>query len=56
MEIRDLEYLAASAMAGNFARAAASVGISTSMISRRVARLEDQLGLALFERGIPGSA
>lgn len=44
MEIRDLEYLAASATAGNFARAAASVGISTSTISRRVARLEDQLG------------
>ena len=54
MEIRDLEYLAASATAGNFARAAASVGISTSTISRRVARLEDQLGLALFERGHSG--
>jgi len=54
MEIRDLEYLAASATAGNFARAAASVGMSTSTISRRVARLEDQLGLALFERGHSG--
>jgi DNA-binding transcriptional LysR family regulator len=50
MEIRDLEYLAASATAGNFARAAAAIGISTSTISRRVARLEDELGLALFER------
>lgn len=54
MEIRDLEYLAASATAGNFARAADSIGISTSTISRRVARLEDELGLALFERGHSG--
>ena len=54
MEIRDLEYLAASVTAGNFARAAEAVGISTSTISRRVARLEDELGLALFERGHSG--
>ena len=54
MEIRDLEYLAASATAGNFARAAEAAGISTSTISRRVARLEDELGLALFERGHSG--
>ena len=54
MEIRDLEYLASSVTAGNFARAAAAIGISTSMISRRVARLEDELGLALFERGHSG--
>ena len=54
MEIRDLEYLAASATAGNFARAAEAAGISTSTISRHVARLEDELGLALFERGHSG--
>jgi DNA-binding transcriptional LysR family regulator len=54
MELRDLRYLATSATAGNFARAARAVGISTSTISRRVARLEDELGLALFERGHSG--
>jgi DNA-binding transcriptional LysR family regulator len=54
MEIRDLEYLAASATTGNFAHAAEAIGISTSTISRRVARLEDELGLALFERGHSG--
>jgi len=54
VEIRDLEYLAASATAGNFARAAEAAGISTSTISRHVARLEDELGLALFERGHSG--
>jgi DNA-binding transcriptional LysR family regulator len=54
MEIRDLMYLDASAAAGNFTRAAKSLGINTSTISRRVGRFEDELGLALFERGHAG--
>jgi DNA-binding transcriptional LysR family regulator len=54
VEIRDLEYLAASASAGNFARAAKALGCNTSTISRRIGRLEDELGLALFERGQAG--
>jgi DNA-binding transcriptional LysR family regulator len=54
MEIRDLKYLEASAAAGNFTRAAKSLGINTSTISRRVGRFEDELGLALFERGHGG--
>ena len=54
MEIRDLEYLVASANAGNFGRAAESLGLNTSTISRRIGRLEDELGLALFERGHSG--
>jgi DNA-binding transcriptional LysR family regulator len=54
MEMRDLIYLEASATAGNFTRAAKSLGINTSTISRRVARFEDELGLALFERGHAG--
>jgi DNA-binding transcriptional LysR family regulator len=54
MKLRDLEYLVASATSGNFTRAAKSLGISTSTISRRVARLEDELGLAVFERGHSG--
>lgn len=54
MKLRDLEYLVESAGAGNFTRAARSLGLGTSTISRRVARLEDELGLALFERGHSG--
>lgn len=54
MNFRDLEYLVASAAEGNFSRAARSLGISTSTISRRIARLEDDLGLAVFERGPMG--
>lgn len=54
MEIRDLEFLAVAASAGKFGLAARSLGMNTSAISRRIGRLEDQLGLALFERGPSG--
>ena len=54
MEIRDLEYLVASATAGNFGRAARTLGLNTSTISRRIGKLEDELGLPLFERGHAG--
>ena len=55
MEIRDLEYLLASANAGNFGRAAKALGLSTSTLSRRIGKLEDELGLAVFERGRSGA-
>jgi DNA-binding transcriptional LysR family regulator len=54
MEVRDLRYIEASAAAANFTRAAKSLGINASTISRRVGRLEDELGLALFERSSAG--
>lgn len=54
MEIRDLMYLEASATAGNFTRAAKTLGVNSSTISRRVGRFEDELGFALFERGRAG--
>ena len=54
MEIQDLKYLAAAVNAGNFGRAAKALGVETSTISRRIARLEDELGLALFERAKTG--
>ena len=54
MEIRDLKYLAAAASTSNFGRAAKSLGVDTSTISRHIARLEDELGLALFERANTG--
>lgn len=54
MEILDLKYLAAAASTGNFRRAAKSIGVETSTISRRMTRLEDELGFALFERAKTG--
>ena len=48
MEICDLIYVEASAAAGNFTRAARSLGVNASTISRRVGRFEDELGVALL--------
>jgi DNA-binding transcriptional LysR family regulator len=54
MEIGDLRYLVASADAGNFARAAIMLSRNASTLSRRVGRLENELGLPLFERSHSG--
>ena len=51
MNLTDLRYLSVSAVSGNFGRAAESLGLNASTISRRIARLEDELGVTLFERG-----
>jgi Bacterial regulatory helix-turn-helix protein, lysR family len=51
MEIGDLRYLTVSADAGNFSRAANILGRNASTLSRRIDRLENELGLPLFERG-----
>jgi DNA-binding transcriptional LysR family regulator len=51
MDMIYLQYLAAIVEAGNFAKAAAVLQCNTSTISRRVARLEEELGLTIFERG-----
>jgi DNA-binding transcriptional LysR family regulator len=54
VEIRDLTYMVAVATAGKFSRAARSLGLDTSTISRRIGQLENELGLTLFERGRSG--
>lgn len=45
-----LRYLLNVVQAGSFAEAARQLGLSATTLSRRVAALEDQLGLTLFER------
>jgi DNA-binding transcriptional LysR family regulator len=54
VELRDLRYFLATADSGTFTQAAKSLGLNTSTISRRIERLEEELGLALFERGSSG--
>jgi len=54
MNILDLRYLAATANAMSLTRAAEMLGLNASTISRRITRVEDELGVTLFERGRSG--
>lgn len=54
MDLLDLRYLCIAVETGTLSRAAESLGIKPSTISRRLARLEDELGVTLLERGVFG--
>lgn len=54
MELVDLRYLSIVVEAGSFSSAAASLGVKPSTISRRIVRLEDELGVTVLERGAFG--
>ncbi|GGF50429.1 LysR family transcriptional regulator [Aliidongia dinghuensis] len=54
MDILDLRYLAVTASAMSLTRAAEMLGLNASTISRRITRVEDELGVTLFERGRSG--
>jgi DNA-binding transcriptional LysR family regulator len=51
MDMVDLRYLSIAVETGSFSHAAQSLGIKPSTISRRIVRLEDELGVTIFERG-----
>ena len=51
MDIVDLRYLSMIVETGSFSHAAQSLGIKPSTISRRITKLEDELGVTIFERG-----
>lgn len=51
MNLRDLRYLLAIAEHGHFGRAAEACGVSQPTLSIQLRKLEEQLGVALFERG-----
>ncbi len=50
MELQQLEYFLAIAHMGNFTKAAATVSITQSALSRSIKRLETELGVELFSR------
>src|SRR3954453_17086519 len=50
MNLRELRYVRAGAEHGHFGRAAEACGISQPTLSVQVRKLEEQLGVALFER------
>ena len=52
MNLRDLEYAVCLAGEGQFRRAAARCHVSQPTLSAQIAKLEDQLGVQLFERDI----
>lgn len=54
LTLRDLRYLLAVAEHRHFGRAALACGVSQPTLSVQVRKLEDQLGLALFERSPRG--
>lgn len=51
MNLRDLHYLLAVAEHAHFGRAAQACGVSQPTLSVQLRKLEEQLGVALFERG-----
>lgn len=55
IELRQLRYALMAAEQRSFSRAAISLNMKQSTLSRKVLRLEDQLGFKLFERSTRGA-
>lgn len=54
MDLRQLRYFAAIADSGSFSEAAARTRVAQSALSRQIGALEEDLGVALFERHARG--
>ncbi|MGB3454763.1 MAG: LysR family transcriptional regulator, partial [Litorimonas sp.] len=54
MNLRDLEYVLAIVEHGHFGRAAEACHVSQPTLSGQIRKLEDELGVTLFERGRGG--
>lgn len=55
IEVRELRYAVMTADAHSFSRAAATLNVKQSTLSRRVLQLEERLGVKLFERTTRGA-
>src|SRR5476651_112586 len=56
MDVRQLRQVVAISTHGSFVKAAADLGISQPTLSKSISRLEDALGLRLFDRSGSGAA
>ncbi|MBY4598140.1 LysR family transcriptional regulator [Ottowia caeni] len=54
LSIRDVEYVLAIASAGQISAAAASLGVTQPALSKAVQRVEETLGVSIFERAARG--
>ena len=54
IDFEALRYVLIAAGVGTFGEAAKTVGIKSASLSRRISRVEDELGLTLFERSHAG--
>lgn len=54
MDLMDLRYLSIAVETGSLSSAAETLGVKPSTISRRIIRLEDELGVTIVERGAFG--
>lgn len=54
IDFESLRYVLVASEVGTFSAAAHSLGVDTASLSRRISRVEDELGQTLFERGHAG--
>ena len=55
IEVRQLRYAVMTADTQSFSRAAATLNVKQSTLSRRILQLEERLGVKLFERTTRGA-
>lgn len=55
LTVYDLQVVLAVSQAGGIRKASAGLGIGQSAVTRKVQRLEDSLGVSLFERSQAGT-
>lgn len=55
IELKQLRYAVATADTKSFSRAASALNVKQSTLSKRIALLEDRLGIALFEWSTRGT-
>lgn len=55
MDLRHLRYIVATARNGSFSAAAYELNVRQPIVSKRIKEIEDELGVALFERSTAGA-